>query len=361
MTIISSIAQIERKFAWSFLGFILAAVFGGIALYTELFRDITPIIKYQIISNTKILGVKEDVGGLSINYNNEDIRKAHKTLSVLAIKISNEGRSAILKNYYDSASPLGFIINSGEIIKGEVINASTPYLQENAKVRILDQKVVEFLEVIIEPNESFITKFLILNRENTTLSVTPKGKVAGVKTITIVDQLTGEKEDSFVFKVLSGSIWVQIIRVPIYLFGFILAMILVFAPIVLISHKLDERRKKQIIRQKNIIRRFKSHTNSKYDELNQTIYDFYNKYGLQALLRLKKAVTDDEELKSALNHRKKAAGEDVTSRHETEDDFIFRSLIDLRLISKEGDNYRKNEQKIQAMNEFIKFALIKET
>jgi hypothetical protein len=40
--------------------------------------------------------------------------------------------------------------------------------------------------------------------------------------------------------------------------------------------------------------------------------------------------------------------------------FIFRSLIDLGLIVKAGDEYHKDDQKIQAMNEFIEFALIKE-
>jgi len=375
MGIISSIVRIERKFAWSFLGFILAAIFGGIALYTEFFRDVSPIIKYQVISNTRILDVKEDVGGLSIVYNNEDIRQAHKTLTVLAIKVSNEGRSAILKNYYDSASPLGFVTTTGQIIRGEVISASTPYLRENAKIRLKDQKTVEFSQVIMEPNESFITKFLVLNPENITLSVTPKGKVAGVKRITVVDQLTGEKEASFISRVVSGSIWVQITRVPIYFFGIILAMVLIFAPVVLIFNKIDERRKKKIVRQ------FKSHTASKYDELNQSIYDFYMKYSLQGLLRLRKAVTDDEKFKEALISYKKSANEDPASRNIQEDDFIgisigapphvrerlnhsafiFRSLIELGLISKEGEDYHKHEQKIQAMNEFIEFALIKET
>ena len=161
MSIISKFAQIDKKFAWSFLGFLLAIVFGGIAIYTEFVRDTSPIIKYEDLSNTKILNVKEDVGGLSIIYNKEDIRKSKKTLSVLVIRVGNEGRSAVLKGYYDNVAPLGLVINSGEIIKGEVISASTPYLRENAKLEVSNGNTVNFSDVIIEPNESFVIKFLI--------------------------------------------------------------------------------------------------------------------------------------------------------------------------------------------------------
>ena len=114
MGLIAKFAQIDNKFSWSFLGFVLAAMFGSIAIYTEFVRDTSPVVKYEILSNTKILDVKEDVSGLSIVYKAEDIRKAHKTLSVLTVRIGNEGRSPILKTYYDSASPLGLGINSGE-------------------------------------------------------------------------------------------------------------------------------------------------------------------------------------------------------------------------------------------------------
>ncbi|MBI5205349.1 MAG: hypothetical protein HZA11_10570 [Nitrospirae bacterium] len=370
MGIISTITQIERKFAWSFLGFILAAIFGGIALYTEFFRDVSPSIRYQIISNTRILDVKEDIGGLSIIYNNEDIRQARKTLSVLAIKVSNEGRSAILKNYYDSASPLGFLINSGQIIKGEVISATTPYLRENAKIVLIDNKTVEFSQVIVEPRESFAMKFLILNPENTPLLVTPKGKVAGVKQIALVDQLMDEKEASFLYKVVSGSIWIQISRVPIYFFGFILSLIIIVAPFALISSMLDERRKKKIVKQ------FKTHTSSKYDETNKALYDYYINNNLRTLLRLRKILVNDDRFSRAMITYKRLSADSGEiakpqfngissgpSHYRDRNDYsfyIFKSLIDLGLISQDGDGYQKNDQKMLAMNEFIEFVLIKE-
>lgn len=131
MGLISKIAQIDKKFGWSFMGFVLAALFGGVAIYTEFVRDTSPVVRYEILSNTKILDVKEDVSGLSIIYNAEDIRKSRKTLSVLLVNVGNQGRSAILKSHYDSDAPLGLSINSGEIIKAEVTTATTEYLKKN--------------------------------------------------------------------------------------------------------------------------------------------------------------------------------------------------------------------------------------
>jgi hypothetical protein len=374
MAIASRFSAIEKRFAWSFLGFVLAVIFGGIALYTEFFRNSNPAITYRILANTRILDVKEDVGGLAIVYNSEDIRKSHKTLSVLTLRVGNEGRSAILKNSYDSASPLGFALNSGEIIKGEVIDASTPYLRTNAKLTITDPKVGEFAEVIIEPREWFTVKCLVLNPEDTALSVIPQGKVAGAKSVILIDQLPSEAEDSFLTKVVAGSVWVQVVRVPVYLLGFVLAVVLVFAPIAVVSNRMDVRYRRKIISQ------FKTYSGSKYDALNGPVYEFYMKYGLPPLVRLRQIVVDDGRFSSSLKSYTNSLNRGK-STHADEDVFVgfamgapphvverfrhpgvlFRSLVDLGIVIKEKDGFGKDKEKVVAMCEFIEFALIKET
>jgi hypothetical protein len=371
MGLIERVAQIDKKFSWSFLGFVLAAIFGGIAIYTEFIRDTSPIIKYEVLSNTKILDVKEDVTGLSIIYNAEDIKKARKTLSVLIVRIGNEGRSPILKTYYDSTSPLGFTINSGEIIKAEVISATTDYLMQNAGISLRNPSSVEFSEIIIEPNESFTAKFLILHPEQSTLTISPKGKIAGVKKLLLADRLSDQTKETFLMKVIAGSLWVQIARVPVYLIAFIILMIIIIAPLAFISEKKDKIKKNRIIRQ------FKSHTNSMFDELNAKIYEFYKNYGLTILKRIRKTLADDKEFQifikkytSLATEGEATAERDAfvsiaigTSPHDriirANPVFILKSMLELGLISKVGESYIKNEEKIKAMNEFIHFAVTK--
>lgn len=378
MGIISKFAQIDKKFAWSFLGFLLAVIFGGIAIYTEFVRDSSPIIKYEVLSNTKILDVKEEVGGLSIIYNEEDIKKSKKTLSIIVIKVSNEGRSAVLKGYYDKAAPLGLVINAGEIIKGEVNSATTAYLQENAKLEISNNKTVTFSDVIVEPNESFIVKFLILNPEDTTPTVTPIGKVANVKKILLVEQYVEQKNNSlmsFLSRAIAGSIWIQLFRIPIYFVGFFVVMLAIFMPIIIVSETADKRRKGKIIRQ------FQAYTKNKYDESNAKLYEYYREDGLSNVLRFKEAISDDQKFSEFIGSYKKT-GQDyekvevdpqnkpikvVIGDHPDEKRLkldparALKVLIELGLVTRTGNDFLCNKDKVNAMIEFIDFVVIKET
>lgn len=375
MGIFSNFAQFDKKFAWSFLGFLLAIIFGGIAIYTEFIRDASPIIKYEVLSNTKILDVKEDVGGLSIIYNKEDIRRSKKTLSVLVLKVDNAGRSAVLKSYYDDAAPLGLEINAGEIIKGEVNFAATPYLQKNLKLTISSGTTVNFSNVIIEPNESFVVKFLILNPEQTSLTVTPIGKIANIKNILLVDRLVDQKTESFMSRVASGSIWVQVVRVPFYFLGFAGAMLIIFAPIAVIADKLGKWKRGKIIKQ------FQAYTKNKYDDACAKIYEYYREQGRQGLKRLRNVTSDNQAFnsfiarynKQGLDHEKIATisadeemhivmGDDPHKRRRgIPPALILKRLLELGLVVKKDSEYLRNEDKINAMNEFVDFVVIKET
>lgn len=370
MGFISNFAQIDRKFAWSFLGFVLAAIFGGIAIYTEFIRDTSPVIKYEILTNTKVLDVKEDVSGLSVIYNNEDIRKAKKTLSVVSVKVSNEGRSAILKGYYDPIAPLGLSIGLGEIIRSEVIDATTTYLQQNAIKKQSGPTSIIFSDVIIEPNEYFVVKMLVINPDNASVAVYPSGKVANVKHPSLVNLTTGIVYDPFWLRVIKGSLWVQIVRVPVYFIGFIFLMASVFGPMVFIFEKIDKRRRNKIVSQ------FKTFSKGKYDDLNAKLYDYYRENGTYTLTKLQTSISSDEKLKELVDACEKYLAEekDAEERNEMDlDDFpphmqrrIKRPVIELRsieslgLVTKDGHQYQRDNDRIDALNEFLDFVTIKE-
>lgn len=374
MGLISSLVTIEKKFAWSFLGFLLAIIFGLIALYTEFLRDTSPVITYEIVSSTRVLDVREDVGDLSIIYNNEDIRKTKKTLSVMIIRVANHGRSPVLKTYYDNAAKIGLVITNGDIIKGEVIGASTKYLQENANISFTNPKTAEFSDVIIEPKESFDVKFLILSPENAPLAVSPKGKIAGVKQITMLDQASKQNTETFWWRVIAGSIWVQITRVPVYFFGFIITCACVVLPIILVSEFFEKRKRIKTIKQ------FEAYSEGKYKEINESVYSLYKETGLSMLLKIKNAVTDDEKFETFINTYKKK-GKDFENSHEQDlspsmliamdstpherrrglsPAIILKSLVEIGVVSKVDDEFIKNSERVKSMEEFIDFAVIKE-
>lgn len=86
MSIISNIAAIDRKFAWSFFGFVLAVFFGGITIYNEFIRNPNPSLSVQILSDTNVLDVRENVPELKIVYGDVDIKSLSQTLSVVVFR-----------------------------------------------------------------------------------------------------------------------------------------------------------------------------------------------------------------------------------------------------------------------------------
>jgi len=265
---------------------------------------------------------------------------------------------------------LGLSINSGEVIKAEVIAATTDYLRTNAGIRVHDPSNVEFSQVIIESNESFTAKFLILNPEQSTLTIFPKGKIAGVKKLLLADSTSDQTKETFLMKVVSGSLWVQVLRIPTYVIAFILLLIVIMAPVAYVSNKKDQMEKDSVIRQ------FNSQVDSSLNELNAEIYEFYKHYGLRVLRRMKKALADDKEFQNLLGKYNAlvseadgntepdafvsiATGTVPHDRMVTNPVFVLKSMLKLGLISKAGESYTKNDERIRAMNEFIRLAASK--
>lgn len=385
MGLIDKIVQIDKKFGWSFMGFVLAVLFGGIAIYTEFIRENNPVIKYEILNNTNILDVKEDVSGLSIIYNNEDIRKSHKKLSVLVLKVSNEGRSPILKSHYDSDDPLGLIINgdSTEIIKKEVVSATSKYLKNNMKIKVERSNEVTFSQSIIDPNESFVVKLLILSLDerlfkldkilkkdndkatlsqissgavggaallgykatekiliemiqkpddNDCIKIKPIGKIAGVKDILLIDRSLDQKSEPFIKKVISGSIWVQLSRLTFYFFVMIIIFIFTIRPYIFISNKIE------VIKRDGIIKKYKAGQNSTLNELNNKVYEFYKKRGKDGLREVNIYL-----LQSVRNF-------------DEANTFFLEPLLEMELISNSDKGFVKNLERINAMKEFYWFS-----
>src|SRR5688500_2779111 len=125
MGIIKSLLKIEKKFAWSFIGFLLAILFGAFSIYTVYFMDTNPKLDFVIESNTNVLDLKENVRQLDILYQGENIKESDKNLSIFKIKIENPSKVNILNTFYDSRDSIGFILDKAVIVeRPEIVEAS---------------------------------------------------------------------------------------------------------------------------------------------------------------------------------------------------------------------------------------------
>lgn len=359
MGLIAWLKNIEIRFALNFFGFVLAVIFGVITIYIEFFRTDEPIIQYEVIGNTSILELREDVSKLKIIYDDLDIKEQKKSLSVISFRVKNDGRKPLLKSHYDEKAPLGFIINSGKIINVEKESLSNAYLQKNLEINIQDDNKAVFSEVIIDPRDNFVIKVLILHEKVIMPEISPIGKIAGLNQIKISNLFSDEH--SFWKDVFHGSILVHLIRVPVYFFGFIFSIGLIFAPIAIASEKLGYRKKNKIINQ------FKTYTKSGIDPKYEAVFEAFRAFGLNSLEYARDTISNEDKLKAAfreLNQRHIPEFEDEYSeRHirETRDLGAINIFKKAELITKNEDNISVDDGLLFHITEFIKFASIKQS
>ena len=172
-----SLNTIKNKYNWSLLGFILALLFGSLAIYSEFFRDRKPQLRFEIVSNTSVLDVREDLGKLEILYDGLDIKKSKQSLRVVVVRVDNPGETAILMGHYDKREPLGFTFSTGKLLRVELLEASNRYLMSNLRVSLTDSLLAVFEPVILESKEYFMFKALILHAQGWTPILSPQGKL----------------------------------------------------------------------------------------------------------------------------------------------------------------------------------------
>lgn len=307
MGLISKIAKIDRKFSWSFLGFILAIIFGGLAVYSEFFKSNSPIINYEVFYNEGIVDIKEDLGKLDIIYDGIDIRKKKQSLRAIIIRVSNTGNQSLLKSYYDDQDPLGIEFSDGKIIKSEIMHASDEYLKNNAHA-LVDGKLVKFTPVIMDKLQFFVYKFLILHDDNTTPSIKPLGKIAGVPAINLIDRIDAEEKKGFWSQVIEGTLLVNVVRLPVYFIGFFIAVGIIVFPIAGISSFVDEHNKKVTVK------KYQAHINRALDKNEGKIFSLYMKYSSEYLVELIDVLSNQDKLSTLMQKSE----HDMNSKDEFE-------------------------------------------
>lgn len=181
MNIIEALNRLDKRYAWSLLGFVLAMIFGGLSLYTEFLRDRRPQLEFEVISDASVFDVREKLGDLEIIYGGIDIQKAKKSLRVVVVRVTNKGPEDILKTHYDDTSRFGFRVLNGTLLRAEVLSTSNRYLDNTLKIDVNVPYTAHFSPVILEAKESFTIKSLVLHDAGVRPELEPIGKIAGVK------------------------------------------------------------------------------------------------------------------------------------------------------------------------------------
>lgn len=374
MSIIEWFNGLDKRFAWSFLGFLLAAIFGSISIYTEFFRVDRPSLIIEILNDTNVLDVKEKVNELKILYDDIDIQNLNKTLSVLIIRIRNSGGAPILNGYYDKKYPLRLSLSDGKFLKVEQATSTSDYLLNSAIPIIETEKTIMLPEIILEPGESYTIKSLILHAAESNINLNVSGKIAGVHKIELLRSSSEETSISYWKEVFNGNIFVQLVRLPTYFFGFILIIAILIITIAFASDKISKKRRKRIVKQ------YKSYAQTELSDYHQVIFESYIEDGVYPLAQAKEVLSDESYLIKMLNYKETGektdqslpplpTGTQVALDNISDHIMTVRKYVrSMELLKKmgaiaktEGDIYSISNEVESILGKFIDFVVIKES
>lgn len=269
------INKLDKKYAF---GLVTGLIFGLLSVYTDFFRNTSPHIQFDILSNTTVVDLKENIGKIDILYDSTSILLKKQTLSLITLKIANTGNSDVLKNFYDNHFPLGFKIDDGIILENPtLIQSSNNYIGKSIGLTLKNQNEINFTDFIFEKDEFFILKILVLHSVNKQPEIIPEGKVAGVKQISVVKSYLSKGTKTFWERVVDGSLIVHVTRFITYSICMILFALGIIIPISLIGQSISTRRRKKKLKL------FKIHLMRDFSDPEIFISDIFINNGLDAL------------------------------------------------------------------------------
>lgn len=356
MSFLDDIRELDKKFAWSFSGFAIALIFGALTIYVSFFYEKKPVLKYEIVSNTSVLDVRENISKLDILYDGKDIKNNRQALRILLVRIVNDGNESVLRKDYDENDLLGFMVPRGQLIKSELTSASNQYLEKNVRLIVHPRGKVTFSSVIIEPKESFIIKLLVLVREgDKELTVQPIGKLAGLKTIEVVEIYKEQETIPFLMRAFGGNFIIQIVRFMVYL---IASIIIVFGVIVLSFSVQDQREKR---RRKKLARGFKEISDIKFTKCDDYVFNTFIQHGPSFLFTANRLLSSTKELQRIARAGRSMKNSDEQDFSRTDIGFSYiripfmREMVKSGLIRKKGTAFVINNHTKMTLESFIDY------
>lgn len=290
MSIWNKIKTMDKRFSWSFIGTLIGIIGIGYGVYADFFKEEKPRLIFDILSNTQILDLKEDVSELQIHYKNQDLKKSKKSLVLLTLRVTNKGNAPIKEVDYFSKTPFGFKIEGGRIAEPpSLINASRKFFSNNISLRTDSLNNVFIDKIPIDCGEYFTVKILTICNNDKLPRISPFGEISGLRgKIDVLNSFKSESEEEINFwdKLTNGSFGIHFARFFYYILCIALVGIFIGVPSTKISEYFENRR------QKKTIAKYKKAVKVKLTDYSETIFNIYRKYGESQIQWLHKILND---------------------------------------------------------------------
>jgi len=372
MEMITNLKNIDNKFSWSFLGFIIGILGFSYAIYVDQIKDEKPEVIFDVLSNTQVLSVKENLNKLDIIYDGQNLKEKKENLILLTIRISNDGNENIRETDYYSKSPFGFKINKGKIVDNPIlIDASNNTLKNNIILTYDTLNNITINKVPFNKGQYFTIKILTICNENTLPTITPLGSITGINNPFPVklSYKDGQKENKSFLELLTiGNFGIHIARFFFYLICIALFGLMIGIPTSKISSYLDDKKKIKKIK------KFKEKTKIKLSDKIDIIFKIYKNNGQFYVKWLNNIINDKNKLLDYIDYYENRKKENIlyndfitevpVDTHEinmeriniiTTTNNILETLFENKILIKDNNEIEINEEFKTELNEFNYF------
>lgn len=376
----SYLKNLDSKYS---IGLLLGILGLGYAVYTEHFKSTSPEIVFDIIANTQVLSIKENINKLNIVYDKQDLKSRNENLVILTVRVSNNGASEIKEVDYFSKIPFGMKVIGGKIAEQPILlNTSSAFLSNELRLRYDTLGNLFINKLPIDKRDFFTIKILSICKGNNLPSILPLGKISGVSTpMPVLSSYMSDSKssNSFSYELFYGTFLIHILRFFIYVFSIAIVVIVIVIPINKIGNLFEQRKINSLIKKFNASNPLQS------SDKFAVVYSIVKNEGFEFLLKINRILGNDiltnKYSVSALEYDKNKVNSRYTSTHtfalsdaemhearlphllSIEHDLhgtvkYMRYLIDSKAIVKDGANYVVDKEFKKNIAEFINFIRI---
>jgi hypothetical protein len=363
----SKIKELDRRLPSSSIGTLVAIIFGLVGLSVALWYQRKPQLKYEILSQWPVYSIREQVPDLDITFKGESIQKQRQTLSVITIRVSNPGSAPINLNSFDRRDLPGFLVTDGKIIKLDPVERSKK-LEKTLELVRTAENAYAINPLILETDQFFVLKLLVLGPESSHPKVQSFGDVAGVAKIEVVSAPSTDERRSFISRSFYEDWTIQLTRALGYSVGTIVLIVLL---VVIIITMYDATRR---VHRRRLVHKFRTLLDHEPTKKETAIFDRYIQSGESTVVQLNQAFADRESLKTKVlahlasidpNAPKKPAQADITVDMISEqvlpwDRRFIPMLLDEDIITVQDKNVAVDEQTAKTTSDFESFLLANE-
>lgn len=267
----SLVQKVISGSAWSFIGVLMAA---GFFIWQEYRNPF--LLEMSLVDEVNLIEVKGKIQDLKVIYKDDDILENKKEIKVVRVSIENKGET-ILQSYYDQLEPFGLRFYNSKVLDAEVTYSNSIDLKDKLLsngLGVNEQGVddVIFSKVIFDSGDIVNLKFTLLQDSDTSLEISPLGKLANIPELSIqkVNQVEEDKP------------W----HTGIYVFIGYFVLILVLFLLIAVLDKLETRRKRKKVT--NFITKF-----GKLSEKEKLVTDFYTNCSIRDERLISKIISGD--------------------------------------------------------------------